>query len=241
VPIFQDQLEKGQPLTITDPEMTRYFMTIPEASWLILDAAAIAQSGGLFVLDMGEPVKIIDIARDLVRLSGRDPESVPIKVIGTRKGEKLHEELFYDQESVEPTEVPKVLRAESQAPPEHVREDVRGFLSMTTSLPSEELARALHAYVRASVETGEGLWGVVETGGLTSEEIGTRPVVIVPVHGNGQGAGNGQRPTRGVRVGAGRHVASVAIQPGDDVTPLAYLGDPGESDQVRPWSGSKAS
>ena len=95
VPIFQDQLEKGQPLSITDPEMTRYFMTIPEASWLILDAAAIAESGGLYVLDMGEPVRIMDIARDLVRLSGRDPESVPFKVIGLRKGEKLHEELFY--------------------------------------------------------------------------------------------------------------------------------------------------
>jgi FlaA1/EpsC-like NDP-sugar epimerase len=188
VPIFQDQLEKGQPLTITDPEMTRYFMTIPEASWLILDAAAIADSGGLFVLDMGEPVRIIDIAMDLARLSGRDPESVPIKVVGLRKGEKLHEELFYDQETVQPTAVPKVLRAEAPAPPAHVREDVGGLLSMARRLPPSDLARSLHAYVRASVETHEGLWGVVASGGLEAETLGTRPVVIVPIHANGQRA-----------------------------------------------------
>jgi FlaA1/EpsC-like NDP-sugar epimerase len=188
VPIFQDQLEKGQPLTITDPEMTRYFMTIPEASWLILDAAAIADSGGLFVLDMGEPVRIIDIAMDLARLSGRDPESVPIKVVGLRKGEKLHEELFYDQETVQPTAVPKVLRAEAPAPPAHVREDVRGLLSMARRLPPSDLASSLHAYVRASVETHEGLWGVVASGGLEAETLGTRPVVIVPIHANGQRA-----------------------------------------------------
>jgi FlaA1/EpsC-like NDP-sugar epimerase len=188
VPIFQDQLEKGQPLTITDPEMTRYFMTIPEASWLILDAAAIADSGGLFVLDMGEPVRIMDIAMDLVRLAGRDPESVPIKVIGLRKGEKLHEELFYDQESVQPTAVPKVLRAEAPAPPEHVREDMRGLISMARRLAPADLARSLHAYVRASARSKDGLWGVVESGGLEPETIGTRPVVIVPIHPNGQRA-----------------------------------------------------
>jgi FlaA1/EpsC-like NDP-sugar epimerase len=186
VPIFQDQLEKGQPLTITDPDMTRYFMTIPEASWLILDAAAIADSGGLFVLDMGEPVRIMDIARDLVRLSGRDPDSVPIKVVGLRKGEKLHEELFYDQESVQPTAVPKVLRAEAPAPPEHVREDARGLLSVARQVPPAELARSLHAYVRASVESHEGLWGAMESGALGAEPLGTRPVVIVPIHANGQ-------------------------------------------------------
>jgi FlaA1/EpsC-like NDP-sugar epimerase len=168
--------------------MTRYFMTIPEASWLILDAAALADSGGLFVLDLGEPVRIIDIAMDLARLSGRDPESVPIKVVGLRKGEKLHEELFYDQESVQPTAVPKVLRAEAPAPPAHVREDVRGLLSMARRLPPSDLASSLHAYVRASVETHEGLWGVVASGGLEAETLGTRPVVIVPIHANGQRA-----------------------------------------------------
>ena len=77
VPLFQRQLREGVPLTITDPEMTRYFMTIPEASRLILEASLLGEPGDLFVLDMGEPVRIVDLARDLARLAGRDPDSVP--------------------------------------------------------------------------------------------------------------------------------------------------------------------
>ena len=111
VPIFEHQLEHGDPLTITHPEMTRYFMTIPEAVWLILDAAAIGSPGSLLVLDMGEPVRIVDLAHDLIRLSGRDPESVPIEFTGLRPGEKLHEELFYATERVSPTRNAKVMLA----------------------------------------------------------------------------------------------------------------------------------
>src|SRR6185295_7282530 len=96
VPILREQLENGDPLTITHPEMTRFFMTIPEASRLILDAAALGRGADLFVLDMGEPIRIMDLAHDLVRLAGRDPDSQPIEIIGLRPGEKLHEELFYD-------------------------------------------------------------------------------------------------------------------------------------------------
>jgi FlaA1/EpsC-like NDP-sugar epimerase len=115
VPLFQRQLHEGVPLTVTDPEMTRYFMTIPEASRLILEAALIGGAGDLFVLDMGEPVRIVDLARDLARLAGRDPDSVPIQYIGLRPGEKLHESLFYDEESIERTVHPKVLRATNAA------------------------------------------------------------------------------------------------------------------------------
>ena len=115
VPLFQRQLREGVPLTVTDPAMTRFFMTIPEASRLILEAALIGGPGDLFVLEMGEPVKIVDLARDLARLAGRDPDSVPIQYIGLRPGEKLHEALFYDAESIEPTEHPKVLRARDRA------------------------------------------------------------------------------------------------------------------------------
>ena len=111
VPLFQRQLREGVPLTITDAQMTRYFMTIPEASRLILEASLIGEPGDLFVLDMGEPVRIVDLARDLARLAGRDPDSVPIEYIGMRPGEKLHEELFYDAEAIELTVHPKVLRA----------------------------------------------------------------------------------------------------------------------------------
>ena len=126
VPLFQRQLREGVPLTITDPEMTRYFMTIPEASRLILEASLLGEPGDLFVLDMGEPVRIVDLARDLARLAGRDPDSVPIQYIGLRPGEKLHEALFYDAETIEPTEHPKVLRARDRAP----------ILPASTSWPS---------------------------------------------------------------------------------------------------------
>ncbi len=130
VPIFLSQLERGEALTVTDPEMTRYFMTIPEASWLILDAAALARSGDLFVLDMGEPVRILDLAKDLVRLSGRAPDSLNIEFTGLRPGEKLHEKLFYENETVEATGVAKVLRASSSPPPLDIRRRALALLGL---------------------------------------------------------------------------------------------------------------
>ena len=148
VPIFQDQLEKGEPLTITDPEMSRYFMTIPEASRLILDAGALGTNGDLFVLDMGEPIRILDLARDLVRLAGRDPDTQPMNIVGLRPGEKLHEELFYEAERVQPTSVSKVLRAIAQPPPARVRDDVRAMLAMATGAQENQLRAALLDYVR---------------------------------------------------------------------------------------------
>jgi FlaA1/EpsC-like NDP-sugar epimerase len=133
VPIFREQLEAGEPLTITDPEMTRFFMTIPEAAWLILDAAALGQAGGdLFILDMGAPVRILDLARDLVRLAGRDPDSQAIEYTGLRPGEKLHEQLCYDGEQAEATPSDKVLRLSAQAPQPTVRDDVLRILRLAT-------------------------------------------------------------------------------------------------------------
>jgi FlaA1/EpsC-like NDP-sugar epimerase len=146
LPIFQDQLEKSEPITITHPDMTRYFMTISEASWLILDAAALATSGDLFVLDMGEPIRIVDLAHDLVRLAGRDPEAQPIDIVGLRQGEKLHEELFYATEQVQPTSVPKVLRAVPHVAPDGLREDVRGIMGLASGARDEELRTALLNY-----------------------------------------------------------------------------------------------
>ena len=115
LPIFQGQLEQGQALTITHPEMTRYFMTIAEASSLILQAAAIGRPGDVLVLDMGDPIKILDLARDFVRLAGRDPDAVPMVFTGIRPGEKLHEQLFYDHESAHFTANPKVMLAQGAA------------------------------------------------------------------------------------------------------------------------------
>ena len=111
VPIFQDQIRRGGPITVTDPRMTRFFMTIPEASQLVLQAAAMGQGGEIFVLEMGEPVKIVDLARDLVRLSGLPENSIEICFTGIRPGEKLYEELYFDDEETLPTAHPKLRAA----------------------------------------------------------------------------------------------------------------------------------
>jgi FlaA1/EpsC-like NDP-sugar epimerase len=108
VPIFQDQIRRGGPLTITHPEMRRYFMTIPEASQLVLQAATMGKGGEIFVLDMGQPVKILDLARDLVRLSGYAADEIEIQFTGVRPGEKLFEELHFGDEETLATGHPKV-------------------------------------------------------------------------------------------------------------------------------------
>jgi len=112
IPTFQQQIEKGGPVTVTHPDMKRYFMTVPEAVLLVLQAGAMGKEGDVFVLDMGEPVKIYDVAQDLIRLSGLEPEKdIPIVFTGIRPGEKLFEELLTDEEGIEPTAHPKIFKA----------------------------------------------------------------------------------------------------------------------------------
>src|SRR5207248_57766 len=112
IPIFRRQIEKGGPVTVTHPEMTRYFMTIPEAVSLVVQAGAIGGRGQVYGLDMGEPVKILDLARNMIRLSGKEPEAdIAIEYIGAKPGEKLHEELWSEDETVGPTSHAKILRA----------------------------------------------------------------------------------------------------------------------------------
>ena len=110
--IFKRQIAKGGPVTVTHPEMTRFFMTTPEAVSLVIQAGSIGGRGEIFVLDMGEPVKIIDLAHNMIRLSGKEPErEIPIDFIGARAGEKLHEELWSEDEVIADTLHPKIKRA----------------------------------------------------------------------------------------------------------------------------------
>lgn len=115
VPLFRRQIERGGPVTVTHPDITRYFMTIPEAVSLILQAAAMGQGGEIFVLDMGEPIRIADLARQMIQLSGYRPgEDIEIVYTGMRPGEKLTEELFHIQEALTPTSHPKIMRARAR-------------------------------------------------------------------------------------------------------------------------------
>ena len=109
IPIFREQIARHGPVTVTHPDMVRYFMTIPEAAQLVLQAASMAKGGKVFVLDMGEPVKIVDLARQMITLSGfRPDEDIPIEFVGVRPGEKLYEELMIEGEGVSRTQHPKI-------------------------------------------------------------------------------------------------------------------------------------
>jgi len=110
IPIFRRQIEKGGPLTVTHPEMTRFFMTIPEAASLVIQSGSIGGEGHVFVLDMGDPVKIVELAEQMIRLSGKDPDEIGIDFVGARPGEKLHEELWGASETVVATAHPKIRR-----------------------------------------------------------------------------------------------------------------------------------
>jgi len=137
VPIFQEQIRRGGPITVTHPEIERFFMTIPEASQLVLQAAAMGKGGEIFVLDMGQSVRIVDLARDLIRLSGLKPDDIEITFTGLRPGEKLYEELYFEEEETQATPHPKVFVAYHR--PYHlseIRESI-GRLSTLTSAPPD--------------------------------------------------------------------------------------------------------
>jgi FlaA1/EpsC-like NDP-sugar epimerase len=143
VPIFREQIARGGPVTVTHPDMVRYFMMIPEAAQLVIQAGAMGQGGEIFVLDMGEPVRIVDLARDMIRLSGlREGDDVEIRFTGLRPGEKLYEELYAEREQRLPTSHPKIMAA-AGAPRKllQVIYDV-GRLESSLGLSNEEL-RAL--------------------------------------------------------------------------------------------------
>ena len=150
VPIFEQQLRDGHPLTITHPDATRYFMTIAEAVRLILQSAATAVTGEIYVLDMGEPIRIRDLADDVIRLSGADPATVEYTFTGLRPGERLHETLFYDEETAEPTSNSGILRARvanGMPPDEDLRKIVQSLAATVRDQDETEARRVLRGVV----------------------------------------------------------------------------------------------
>ena len=139
IPIFREQIEQGKSVTVTDPKMTRYFMTIPEASQLVLQAGALGAGGEIFILDMGEPVKILDLAEDMIRLSGLEPyEDIDIVFSGIRKGEKLFEELEITGENLLKTKHPKI------------------FIGKIAAYSGEEVANILSNFRQAVADNDKG-------------------------------------------------------------------------------------
>ncbi|HEX8638281.1 MAG TPA: nucleoside-diphosphate sugar epimerase/dehydratase, partial [Pyrinomonadaceae bacterium] len=138
VPIFAEQIRKGEPITVTDPAMTRYFMTIPEASQLVMQAGALGAGGEIFILDMGKPVKILDLAEDMIRLSGLKPyEDIDIAFTGVRGGEKLFEELEITGENLLKTKHPKI------------------YIGKISTYDNEEVAQIVGAFRQAVNDSDE--------------------------------------------------------------------------------------
>ncbi|HVY27457.1 MAG TPA: nucleoside-diphosphate sugar epimerase/dehydratase [Polyangiaceae bacterium] len=150
VPIFREQLSRGGPITVTHPEMRRYFMTIPEACQLILQAQTMGRGGEIFVLDMGEPVKIVDLARDLIRLSGFRADEIEVTFSGVRPGEKLFEELSADEEKADKTRHPKIFVGQTSAP--QLPEVVRKLELLSQALQNAEARRLVQVLGELVVE-----------------------------------------------------------------------------------------
>jgi FlaA1/EpsC-like NDP-sugar epimerase len=156
VPIFRRQIAAGGPVTVTHPEMSRYFMTIPEAVQLIIRAGDLGDGGEIFVLEMGEPVKIIDLARNMITLAGLEPETdIPIVVTAPAPGEKLHEDLFNPDERPQPTPAEKIVRAARRSmDPVRVEEIFDEVERLIASGNAQALARLVQdsASIHAAVE-----------------------------------------------------------------------------------------
>jgi FlaA1/EpsC-like NDP-sugar epimerase len=147
VPLFSAQIARGGPVTVTHPEIVRYFMTIPEAAQLVLQAGLMGRSGQIFVLDMGEPMKIVELARMLIRLSGKTEQEIPITYTGLRPGEKLYEELLADDETTEPTPHPKLRIAKSSGQQPDIAAVMRWICEAGPAPAGDELRRWLRSHV----------------------------------------------------------------------------------------------
>ncbi len=149
VPYFRRQISRGGPVTVTHPEVSRYFMTIPEAVQLVLQASGMGRGGEIYLLDMGEPVKILDLAKDFISLSGLTlGEDIDIKFTGLRPGEKLHEELIAERESMKSTNHPKIFEVNSS--PIHwnvVKREIEDLIAQMNREDEKEIVQMLRKVV----------------------------------------------------------------------------------------------
>lgn len=147
IPKFREQIAQGGPVTVTHPDITRYFMSIPEAAQLVLQAGLMGAHGKIFVLDMGEPVKIVDLAKDLIRLSGFSEDEIKIEFTGLRPGEKLYEELLSDTEHTLPTPHPKLRIAQARAVPAEWLHEMLNWMNSNATQNDMEVKEALVRWV----------------------------------------------------------------------------------------------
>jgi FlaA1/EpsC-like NDP-sugar epimerase len=149
IPKFKEQIAKGGPVTVTHPEITRYFMTIPEAARLVLQAAAMARNGEVYVLNMGEPVKIVDLARTMLRMAGHRDNSVTIEFTGLRPGEKLYEELLTDTDVTLASPHPRLRIAKLQefSSGKWLDEMLEWLAPRSPNALEPEIRRRVHSFV----------------------------------------------------------------------------------------------
>jgi FlaA1/EpsC-like NDP-sugar epimerase len=147
IPKFREQLSRGGPITVTHPEITRFFMSIPEATQLVMQAGYMGKGGEILVLDMGEPVKIVDLAKDLIRLSGFSEDDIKIEFTGLRPGEKLYEELLADDESTLPTPHPKLRIAQARSVADDEFNAMLDWVASDVALSDEEVRLRLRRWV----------------------------------------------------------------------------------------------
>ena len=148
IPLFQKQIENGGPVTVTDERVTRFFMTIPEACQLVLEAGTMGEGGEIFVFDMGESVKIIDLARKMIQLSGLEVgKDIEIRVTGLRPGEKLYEELLAEEENTIPTHHPKILKAKVRQENENMILEINSLVEMFESQQNERIVSKMKEIV----------------------------------------------------------------------------------------------
>jgi FlaA1/EpsC-like NDP-sugar epimerase len=147
IPKFREQIAKGGPITVTHPEITRYFMSIPEATQLVMQAGYMGKGGEIFVLEMGEPVKIVDLAKDLIRLSGLNEEEIKIEFTGLRPGEKLYEELLSDNEHTLNTPHPKLRIAQARVVSDTELTSLLSWISTDIAIPDKDVRRRMKEWV----------------------------------------------------------------------------------------------